>query len=89
MMMFSVLEVIPKCGAMVIGLPTQFYVVNQVPADRFVVVVEGEERGDGGDLEELRLPVGEERVLAHVLAPLPPLLQVVPGEVKVSSNHVH
>ena len=46
--------------------------------------MQGEEGRDGGDLEELGLHVGEERVLAHVLAPLPPLLQVVPAEIKVS-----
>ena len=47
--------------------------------DRLVVVVECEERGDGGDLEELGLHLREERLLAHVLAPLATLLQVVPG----------
>ena len=47
--------------------------------DRLVVVVECEERGDGGDLEELGLHIGEERLIALIFAPLATLLQVVPG----------
>ena len=40
--------------------------------------MQGEEGRDGGDLEELGLHLGEERLLADVLAPLTPLLEVVP-----------